>query len=117
MKVTYLGHAGLKVETIECTLLVDPWFSPEGAFLASWFQYPDNQHLIEPTLLQPSAIAISHEHLDHVDPWFLSQVAPNTPIIIPSYPSPILKQKIVATGLKNIIEVTQWQELQVSKGT
>ena len=27
MRVTALGHAGLKVETSRATLLVDPWFS------------------------------------------------------------------------------------------
>jgi UDP-MurNAc hydroxylase len=46
MRVTALGHAGLKVETGRATVLIDPWFSPEGAFQASWFQFPDNSHLI-----------------------------------------------------------------------
>ena len=32
MKVTALGHAGLKVETGQAMLLCDPWFSPEGCF-------------------------------------------------------------------------------------
>jgi UDP-MurNAc hydroxylase len=35
MRVTALGHAGLKVETSRATVLVDPWLSPEGAFQAS----------------------------------------------------------------------------------
>ncbi len=48
LRVTHLGHAGLKIETSGTTILVDPWFSPEGAFQASWFQYPDNAHLITP---------------------------------------------------------------------
>lgn len=115
MKITSLGHAGLKVETNNVTLLVDPWLSPEGAFLASWFQYPSNEHLLTSALLQPTAIAISHEHLDHLDPWFLAQVSPETPIIIPRYPSPILKQKITATGLKKIIEVPQWETVQLGE--
>jgi UDP-MurNAc hydroxylase len=117
MKVTSLGHAGLKVETKSATILVDPWLSPEGAFLASWFQYPDNQHLMTPSLLDATAIAISHEHLDHVDPWFLAQLPPKTPVLIPRYPSPVLKQKITATGLKKIIEVPQWQTLELGEGT
>jgi UDP-MurNAc hydroxylase len=68
MRVTALGHAGLKVETRSAALLIDPWFSPEGALQGSWFQYPDNSHLIDPTLFQATAVVISHEHLDHVDP-------------------------------------------------
>ena len=59
MRVTALGHAGLKVETARATILVDPWFSPEGAFQGSWFQYPDNAHLMMPGLLNPAAIVIA----------------------------------------------------------
>ncbi|MDF5718128.1 MAG: MBL fold metallo-hydrolase [Rhizonema sp. NSF051] len=116
MKVTFLGHAGLKVETKYATVLVDPWLSPEGAFLASWFQYPDNQHLMTPSLLQPTLIAISHEHLDHVDPWFLAQVSEQVPVIIPRYDSLVLKQKIAGAGIKTIVEVPQWEPVQLAKG-
>ncbi|OUL27228.1 hypothetical protein BV378_11335 [Nostoc sp. RF31YmG] len=116
MKVTSLGHAGLNVETKSATILIDPWLSQEGAFLGSWFQYPDNYHLMTPSLLNATAIALSHEHLDHVDPWFLAQIPPQTPTIIPRYPSSVLKQKIAAAGLKNIIEMPQWQPIQVVEG-
>ena len=98
MNITYLGHAGLKVETARATVLVDPWFSPEGAFQASWFQYPDNSHLVTPSLFEPTAIVLSHEHLDHTDSWFLSQVPAHVPVIIPRYPSPVLKRKILSNS-------------------
>lgn len=117
MKIISLGHAGIKVETQSTTILVDPWLSPEGAFLASWFQYPDNHHLMTPSLLEPTAIAISHEHLDHVDPCFLAQVPEWVPILIPRYPSPILRKKITAAGTKTIIEVPQWEPVQLAEGT
>lgn len=117
MKVTALGHAGLKLQTGKATLLMDPWFSPEGTFEASWFQFPDNSHLLEsPDLLSPTAIAISHEHLDHVDPWFLAKVAPNVPVIIPHYPSPVLKHKILKGGPRQIIELAQWQVHEIAPG-
>lgn len=116
MKVTSLGHAGLKLETADATVLIDPWLSPEGAFLASWFQYPENHHLMEPSLLEPSAIIISHEHLDHLDPWFLAQVPAHVPIVIPRYPSPILAQKIAATGSRTIIEVSPWESVELTAG-
>jgi UDP-MurNAc hydroxylase len=117
MKVTSLGHAGLKVETTHATVLVDPWLSPEGAFLASWFQYPDNQHLMMPSLLEPTAIAISHEHLDHLDPWFLAQVPAHTPVVIPRYLSPVLRRKIAAAGSREIVEALPWQPVELAEGT
>jgi L-ascorbate metabolism protein UlaG (beta-lactamase superfamily) len=46
MRVTGLGHAGLKVDAKGSTVLIDPWFAPEGAFQASWFQFPDNSALL-----------------------------------------------------------------------
>lgn len=117
MKVTSLGHAGLKVQTTSATVLVDPWLSPEGAFLASWFQYPDNQHLMMPSLLEPSAIVISHEHLDHLDPWFLGQVPAHVPVVIPSYSSSVLPRKIAAAGSRKIVEAQPWEPVELVEGT
>ena len=118
MKITGLGHAGLKVETSGATLLIDPWFSPEGAFQASWFQYPDNSHLLENRRLDdPTAVVISHEHLDHVDPWFLARIPPHVPVIVPRYPSPVLRRKIESAGRRRIVEADQWDPVTVAEGT
>jgi UDP-MurNAc hydroxylase len=116
MKVTALGHAGLKVETPRTMLLVDPWFSPEGAFQGSWFQYPDNSFVLGPSLLNPAAIVISNEHLDHVDPWFLARVSPSVPVIIPRYPSPVLRRKVESAGHRTILEVPPWEQVEVAEG-
>jgi hypothetical protein len=64
LKVTALGHAGLQIETTRAKLLLDPWFSPEGAFQGSWFQFPDNAHLLKPSLFEPTAIAIKEADPD-----------------------------------------------------
>ena len=117
MKVTALGHAGLKVETSRATLLLDPWMSPQGAFQGSWFQFPDNAHLMDESLTKPTAVVISHEHLDHVDPWFLSHVPSHIPVITPRYPSPVLREKIELGGPREIIEVPQWERFEVADGT
>lgn len=116
MEIISLGHAGLMVKGERITLLMDPWFSPEGNFQASWFQYPDNSHLLgNNDLYQPTAIAISHEHLDHCDPWFLSKINSTVPVIIPKYPSPVLKEKILLGGTRPIIEVSEWEIYKLSE--
>jgi UDP-MurNAc hydroxylase len=117
MIVTALGHAGLKVETSTATVLLDPWFSPEGTFQGSWFQFPDNSHLLDASLTRPTAIAISHEHLDHVDPWFLARVPSHVPVIVPRYPSSALRDKISLGGPRRIIELEQWESLTIAPGT
>lgn len=117
MIVTALGHAGLRVETAGKTVLIDPWFSPEGAFQASWFPFPDNIDVLADTAItKPDAVVISHEHLDHLDPWFLAQLPSYVPIFIPSYPSPALRKKLAVTGGRPIFEVAEWNEIEVTPG-
>jgi UDP-MurNAc hydroxylase len=117
MRVTALGHAGLGIETAHATVLVDPWFSPEGAFQVSWFQYPDNSHLLKPALFAPSAVVISHEHLDHFDPWFLARLPADVPTVIPRYPSPALRRKIASAGRRVVVELAPWEPFEVAPGT
>jgi UDP-MurNAc hydroxylase len=117
MRITGLGHAGLKVETDRATVLIDPWFSPQGAFQGSWFQFPENDHLLsEPSLSSPTAVVISHEHLDHVDPWFLARIPASVPVIVPRYPSPVLRRKILSGGPRPVVEVEPWQSFEIAEG-
>jgi UDP-MurNAc hydroxylase len=109
MLIESLGHAGLRVRTASGILLMDPWFSPEGAFQASWFQFPDNQYLATPDVFEVDAIVISHEHLDHTDPWVLSRVPSRVPVFIPQYPSPALRHKIESLGSRQVVEVAPWK--------
>ena len=114
MLLTALGHAGLRVTNGDATLLVDPWFNPEGAFLASWFQYPDNSHLLDDIALRrPEAVVITHEHSDHVDPWFLSTIDPAVTVVIPRYPSPVLRRKVLAGGDRPIVELDEWAMFEI----
>lgn len=116
MRVTALGHAGLEVNTARATVLLDPWLSPFGAFQASWFQYPDNSHLYGQDRLSPTAVVLSHEHLDHLDRWFLSQLPPRCPVIVPSYPSPVLRRKLEACGREEIVEAAPWEWVDLADG-
>jgi UDP-MurNAc hydroxylase len=115
MVITSLGHAGLQIEHLRARLQMDPWLSREGAFQASWFQWPDNSHLID-RLQPPDAVAISHEHLDHVDSWWLSQLPKHTPVYVPHYPLGVLREKISASGLSDIREIEAWRDVEILPG-
>lgn len=119
MQVTYLGHAGLKVETRSATLLCDPLLSPEGTFQASWFPYPDNANVLasDPGILEPTAIVISHEHLDHIDPWLLERIPSHVPAVIFRFPSPVLRRKILEVRDRPIIEMPAWESVEIAPGT
>jgi UDP-MurNAc hydroxylase len=116
VRITTLGHAGLKVESASTTLLIDPWVSPFGAFQSSWFQYPQNQHVVDTELFTPTAIVVSHEHLDHLDAWFLERVSERVPVIVPRYPSPAARRKITAARGGPIVELDPWEWFYVGAG-
>ncbi len=79
--IEHLGHSGIAVRHDDKLLLCDPWMAPTGAYNASWFPYPAYPHSDLSALLEPDAVYISHEHLDHFDPWFLGQLDKRTPIL------------------------------------
>ena len=113
--VTSIGHAGLRVEAPDLKLLCDPWLSGGGAFLGSWFQFPDNSHLrTVPGLLECDWVAVSHEHLDHMDLKLLAAMPDHVRVVIPRYPSAVCKQRLTSAGVKHVIEVEAWQRLPLN---
>ncbi|MFI0404869.1 Rieske 2Fe-2S domain-containing protein [Actinomadura sp. 3N508] len=110
-KVTFLGHAGVAVDASAFHLLADPWLAPTGAFLGAWHQYPRNDHLDPVPLLDADWLAVSHEHLDHFDPWVLDRLPARTRILIPRYPGPAFRERMVAAaGGRQVIELTPWEK-------
>jgi UDP-MurNAc hydroxylase len=113
--VTSLGHAGLRIDAPHLTMLCDPWMSPQGAFLGSWFPFPDNSHLLRPDVLDADWVAISHEHLDHLDLDLLRILPEHVRIVIPRYPAPEMISRIRAAGIRNVvIELDRWERLSLN---
>src|SRR5437763_4571532 len=107
--LTFLGHAGLAVETGEFRLLADPWFAETGAFLGSWHQFPRNDHLDVEALLSADWVAVSHEHLDHMDLSVLTRLPTRTRVLIPRYPSHAFRDRLRARGVRRVIELAPWE--------
>jgi L-ascorbate metabolism protein UlaG (beta-lactamase superfamily)/nitrite reductase/ring-hydroxylating ferredoxin subunit len=106
--VTALGHAGLRIDAPGVRVLADPWVSPGGAFLGSWFPFPDNSHLRGPLLEDVDAVVVSHEHLDHLDLDFLARLPAAVPVIVPRYPSTILERRLCGSG-RRVVVVDAWE--------
>lgn len=107
--VTFLGHAGLSVHASAFRLVCDPWFDQAGANLGSWHQYPRNDHLDLESLKQADWTAVTHEHLDHFDPWYLAQLPSSARVLIPQYPSAGFRRRVEEAGVRNIVELAPWQ--------
>jgi L-ascorbate metabolism protein UlaG (beta-lactamase superfamily)/nitrite reductase/ring-hydroxylating ferredoxin subunit len=114
VRITYLGHAGLRVDGVDLRLLMDPWLSERGAFQAAWYQFPSNAHLDRAALLDCDYVTVSHEHLDHMDLSVLANLAPTTTVLIPEYPSPNFRSRLEAAGVANVIEVPAWRKFRLN---
>jgi UDP-MurNAc hydroxylase len=115
VQITYLGHAGLRVEGADLRLLMDPWLSEQGAFQAAWHQFPANTHLDRAALLDCGYVTVSHEHLDHMDLSVLTGLPVTTTVLIPRYPSPNFRDRLAAAGVANVIEVPAWEKFQLNE--
>jgi UDP-MurNAc hydroxylase len=91
-------------------LVADPWFARTGAFLGSWHQFPRNDHLDVPETFDVDWVAVSHEHLDHMDLSVLSKLPDHTRVLIPNYPSKTFLQRLILGGVRRIIELTPWEQ-------
>tara|TARA_Y100000741_G_scaffold25330_1_gene18382 strand:+ start:2439 stop:3968 length:1530 start_codon:yes stop_codon:yes gene_type:complete len=94
MKIEFLGHAGICIKTNNSKIVMDGWFTKNGAFDGAWYQFPENHDYMKRDWSDITAAIVSHEHMDHLDPEFLSILPENVPIFIPNYPSPNFQKKI-----------------------
>ena len=107
MIITYLGHAGIFIETEDCKIICDPWQHENPAFFDSWYVYPDNTHLDWDYYINSADyLYVSHTHSDHIDKVFLNTLQKrnkNLKIILPDYSYSPLEQELKDIGFKDFI--------------
>ena len=113
MRATSLGHAGILIDTVDGSIVCDPWFLP--AFRTSWFVFPRNDHLdaaLMQRIEQANYLYISHLHADHFDePWLADHLSRDITVLLPDYPTRELERRIRAFGFDNVVRTTDTQEL------
>lgn len=67
MKVTFLGQAGLLLQTAQCTVMIDPYLSDsvEKVNPANYRRVPVDPRFFD---IRPDVMIFTHNHLDHYDP-------------------------------------------------
>ena len=102
----YLGHAGFTLRG-RTRLMMDPWLSQDGAFLRSWFQYPNNANMVYAarSLTGDDMLYISHHHEDHFDRATLYHVDKNVCIVIPKFKRRGFRRDVDSFGFRNIVEL------------
>lgn len=110
MQIRFLGHAGFEVTSPSGTrLLMDPWLSGEGAFLRSWFPFPENSFLANDVIagLDPErdTLYVSHHHRDHLDPVFLQRLPSDLRVVIPRFVRRHLRRELESLGFRRVEEI------------
>ncbi len=112
MKVTFLGHAGLFVETRHGSILCDPWFNP--AYFASWVPFPSNQDLDPREFGSPDYLYVSHVHRDHLDRDFLREhVSKEATVILPDHPLDLVHRELEALGFTRFVQTRNNEPLDL----
>jgi len=103
VRLTFLGHAGVYLETAGGTVLCDPWFNP--MFFGSWFPFPDNSDIDVGAISSPDYLYISHPHDDHLDVDFLANhVTKDCTVILPDFPTGDHRRGLEALGFHRFLE-------------
>jgi UDP-MurNAc hydroxylase len=112
MQITFLGQAGLFIETAHGSILCDPWFNP--AFFASWFPFPSNEGIDRPAIGRPDYLYVSHLHHDHFDAQFLTDhVSKDTTVLLPDYPIDHLEKELRALGFTRFVHTKNAEPVDV----
>jgi UDP-MurNAc hydroxylase len=102
VQITFLGQAGLFIETRGVSILCDPWFNP--SFFGSWYPFPANDGIDPERIGRPTFLYVSHLHHDHFDPRFLrDHVDKATTVLLPAYPLDDLKKALHGLGFERFI--------------
>ncbi|NNN22330.1 MAG: Rieske 2Fe-2S domain-containing protein [Acidimicrobiales bacterium] len=115
MQITYIGHAGLYLDS-ECgSILCDPWFN--SAYLASWFPYPSNKNIDIESISKPNYLYISHLHLDHFDPAFLKKyISKQATVLLPEFGTSHMRDALSDLGFKYFIDTKNGEDMVLDGG-
>jgi len=115
MKVTFLGQAGLYIETHAGSILCDPWFNP--AYFGSWFPFPANDGIDPRSIGSPTYLYVSHLHHDHYDPaWLTEHCSKDATVILPDYPVNDLRHELHDLGFRRFVETADCEPFELEGG-
>lgn len=115
-RVTWLGHAGVLIESCGHAVLVDPLFFADSDPVERWASGPR----FDPRTLPPlDLILITHGDNDHLNPASLAQLPAGVPVAIPKVRTVAepwqvdLRGVLEVLGFETIHELDTWEHLEV----
>ncbi|SEP19669.1 Rieske 2Fe-2S domain-containing protein [Trujillonella endophytica] len=103
MRITGLGHAGLRIDTAAGSVLVDPWTTP--AYLGAWTPFPDNAGLDWARLADTDHLVVTSVAPDHLDLELLRRhVRRDVSVLLPDLPTTELRDRLAGAGFTRFVE-------------
>jgi UDP-MurNAc hydroxylase len=115
MRVTFLGHVGMFVETDGGSVLCDPWFTP--AYFGSWFPFPRNDTLDVTPFTSPDYLYVSHLHHDHFDAaWLRANVDKRAKVLLPAFRVSHLEDALREVGFADFVRTDHAEPVSLAGG-
>jgi hypothetical protein len=115
MRIEYVGHASLRVETGDARLLTDPWW--EGpAYCGQWALFP--RPVAAPGAFDDTdAVLLTHGHEDHLHPPTLATLPRSARVFYPYGWYGATREFLGSLGFSGVVEASTWRRHRVAKGT
>lgn len=106
MKVTVCGHAGLYVEAGAERILVDPILRTTP-LAAGTIVHTLPRELDLGAMPAPTLLAITHAHIDHLDPASLAMLPRDLEVVVPDDPETV--HALGELGFRRLTRLAAWQ--------
>ena len=106
MRITTIGHSTVLIESGGARLLTDPYFGTFGHIAYARVSPPA---LTRDEIGPLDGVLVSHGHWDHTDRQFFRGLDPDTPVLVPSGTTALMRLK----GVRNPVPVRTWQTVSI----
>lgn len=113
MKIRYVGHATLSIESGNCTIVTDPWTNGP-AFCKTWYVFPKPVKGALPERID--CILISHGHEDHLHEPTLELLPKTATVFYPYFWYSNSKKHFSSLGFKHSYEGVTDRRNRVAEG-
>lgn len=115
MRLTFTGHAGVRIATKAGRILCDPWMNP--AYHLGWYPFPANRHLDWDRLGDCDYLYISGLRPDRFDPTLLAAHVPlSATVLLPAFPLDELRVELTELGFTSFLELPDRGLVELAPG-
>lgn len=114
MKIEYISHSCIFIDTDDARIVLDPWFYG-SAYCNQWQLFPP---AVNPEVLNTiEHIMISHGHEDHLNPQSLNKLPKNAAVYYPYLWKDGIPEYLNELGFENVYEVVSYKKYSIAKET